>query len=243
VVQHVASAEGNLALARELIGSKIGNQATQLRRNTRDKDDRVIAHLRDLARSTSTARSVPELFGLEGDAAALYFERLPTMLSAEGRALAGLWPGRVGRGATDPLNVALNLVYGLLLSDQIRAIIAAGLDPHAGFVHSSGRNKPALALDLMEQFRPIVADSVVIGAINNGELTESMFTHVLGDARLRDNGRRALVAAYERRVTSEFKHPVFGYRVTWRRAMEVQARMVLGVLDGSQASYVGVRVR
>ena len=70
-----------------------------------------------------------------------------------------------------------------------------------------------------------------------------MFTDVLGGWRLRDGGRRALVAAYERRANQEFKHPVFGYRVSWRRAMEVQARMILGVLDGSQAAYRGVRTR
>jgi CRISPR-associated protein Cas1 len=83
----------------------------------------------------------------------------------------------------------------------------------------------------------------VIGAINNGEFSAAMVTHVLGETRLRDDGRRALVASYERRVKTEFRHPHFGYRVTWRRAMEIQARMVLGVVDGSQDRYVGIRVR
>lgn len=241
--QLLASARGDLALSREFIGSKISNQATQLRRNGRDVDPTVVSRLRTLARAALNAESVSVLFGIEGDAAATYFRWLPTMLSESGRSLASGWPGRIGRGAGDELNVALNLVYGLLLADQIRAVVATGLDPHAGFVHSSSRNKPALALDLMEQFRPTVAESAVLGAINNGELTPIMFTKVLGDVRLRDNGRRALIGAYERRVATEFKHPVFGYRVTWRRAMEIQARMVLGVLDGTQATYVGIRVR
>lgn len=178
---------------------------------------------------------------MEGEAAAAYFRWLPSLILPTD--LSSTWMGRIGRGARDPINVALNLVYGLLLADQLRAVVAAGLDPHAGFVHSSSRNKPALALDLMEQFRPVVADSVVLGAINNGELTGDMFSGIFGEARLRDPGRKALVAAYARRVQTEFQHPVFGYRVTWRRAMEVQARMVLGVLDGTQEKYVGVRVR
>ena len=133
--------------------------------------------------------------------------------------------------------------YGLLLAGAIRAVHACGLDPHAGFVHSSTRHKPALALDLMEQFRPPVADSAVLGAINNGELRLPMFSGALGSWRLRDAGRKAVVTAFERRVTQQFRHPIFGYRVTWRRAIEVQARMVLGVLDGTQPIYKGIRVR
>ncbi len=242
--QHVVAAHGSLDLARELIAAKIANQATQLRRSARRDVAAEVARVRRLARACASAASVPEILGLEGTAASIYFSALPAMVSSTVESgFITSWPGREGRGASDPVNVALNLVYGLLLADVIRSIHACGLDPHAGFVHSSSRNKPALALDLMEQFRPLVADSAALTALNNGELRLSMFTDVLGGWRLRDGGRRALVAAYERRVNQEFKHPVFGYQVSWRRAMEVQARMILGVLDGSQAVYRGVRTR
>lgn len=117
------------------------------------------------------------------------------------------------------------------------------MDPNAGFLHSSGRNKPALALDLCEEFRAPLADSVVITAFNNDELKKRDFSDVTGSTRLRDSGRKALIAAYERRVTTEFSHPVFGYKVTWRRAMEIQARLVLGVIDGTQPGYRGVLTR
>lgn len=137
----------------------------------------------------------------------------------------------------------LNYAYGMLLSDCIRAVVSCGLDPHAGFIHSSNRNKPALALDLMEEFRAPVADSVVINAINNGEVRPDDFDARLGSVRLKDRARQALIAGYERRAQTEFKHPLFGYQVTWRRAMEVQARQVLGYLDGSHPRYVGVRTR
>ena len=151
--------------------------------------------------------------------------------------------GRTRRPATDPLNAALNLAYGLLLSDLIRAVVSCGLDPHAGFLHSSGRNKPALALDLCEEFRAPIADSVVIGAFNNGELKETSFSNITGATRLRDQGRAALISAYERRVATKFRHPTFEYEVTWRRAMEIQARLVLGVLDGTQDRYKGITIR
>lgn len=130
-----------------------------------------------------------------------------------------------------------------MLSDIVRALLACGLDPHAGFLHSSGRNKPALGLDLMEEFRSAVADSSVIRAFNNGELREHHFSSTLGETRLRDSGRRALTAAFEQRVATSFRHPLFGYDVSWRRSMEVQARLLLGVLDGSQPHYVGLRTR
>ena len=141
------------------------------------------------------------------------------------------------------MNAALNFCYGMLLADVTRAVVACGLDPHAGFLHSSGRNKPALALDLSEEFRAPVADAVVIAAFNNGEVKVRDFTSVTGSTRLRDDGRAALIRAYERRVMTEFRHPLFGYQVTWRRAMEIQARLVLGVIDGTQGSYKGIATR
>lgn len=95
----------------------------------------------------------------------------------------------------------------------------------------------------MEEFRAPLADSAVVRAINNGELQESMFVRAMGDSRLDDDGRRALVRAYESRATTEIRHPTFGYRLTWRRAIEVQARMILGYIDGTQASYLGMMTR
>ena len=241
VSQHVASHEGRIDLVREMIGAKISNQATLLRRHGHSPE--CVRRLRMLARAVKDADGVPTIFGREGTAAGEYFSGFQTMLSSTVEDFAADFPGRVGRGATDRLNVCLNYVYGMLLADVTRAVVACGLDPHAGFMHSSSRNKPALALDLMEEFRPVVADSVVLGAVNNREVRERDFADLKGSVRLLDPGRKALIAAYERRVTTEFTHPLFGYRVTWRRAMEIQARMVLGVLDGTQAKYIGIRVR
>ncbi len=241
VRQHLESARGRLDLAREFIAAKIANQATLLRRNGQAPS--TVTVLRSLQRQALGARTATELLGFEGDAAARYFGAFDTMLAPRARE-AGLTFGvRSSRPAGNAANAALNYAYALLLGDVIRAVVACGLDPHAGFLHSSTRNKPALALDLCEELRAPIADSVVIGAINNGELSATDFSHALGSSRLRDGGRRALIAAYERRVTSEFTHPVFGYRVSWRRAMEVQARMVLGVIDGSQDRYAGIRIR
>lgn len=242
VRQHEASAEGRLALAREFVGAKIANQATLLRRNGDAPE--TVSYLRTIQRRALACETLGELYGLEGEAAARYFASFATMLRGrQGAAFLTRWPGRSGRGAFDPLNVALNYVYGMLVGETIRAVAACGLDPHAGFLHSSSRNKPALALDLMEEFRAPLGDAVALTAINNGEIRESDFSSALGSWRLRDNGRRALLSAYERRLGTEFTHPVFKYKTTWRRAVEVQARMVLGYIDGSQAKYTGVTTR
>lgn len=240
--QHVASVNGRLDLAREFIAAKIGNQATLLRRHGNAAP--TVRLLRDLQRRASCATSLVELFGIEGDAAARYFDQFETMLTETTRVREEIsFDGRTRRPARDPVNAALNYAYGLLIADVIRAVVACGLDPHAGFLHSSERNKPALALDLCEEFRAPIADSVVIGAFNNGELKAHSFSHVTGSSRLRDAGRIALIGAYERRVSTQFRHPTFGYQVTWRRAMEIQARVVLGVIDGTQPTYKGVTTR
>ena len=241
VRQHEAAAGGRLDLAREFVGAKIANQATLLRRNGRADD--ALPVMRVLGRRASGAKTATELLGLEGEAAAIYFGRFSTMLASRVRDAGIDLRTRSGRPARDPVNAALNYAYALLLADVVRAVAACGLAPHAGFLHTSTRNKPALALDLCEEFRAPVADSAVIGAFNNGEVGGNDFSDVLGTTRLREDGRRALIAAYERRVQTEFRHPVFGYRATWRRAMEIQARMILGVIDGTQARYVGIRTR
>lgn len=242
VRQHVHAANGHLGLAREFVVAKIANQATLLRRHGDSVE--VVARLRALQRNARQATSIEQVLGVEGDAAAAYFRAFSTMLSSVVGQRDGIgFVARTRRPAADPVNAALNFCYGLLLADVTRAVVACGMDPRAGFLHSSGRNKPALALDLSEEFRAPVADSVVLGAFNNGELRGTSFSKVLEGCRLRDSGRTALISAYERRVMTEFQHPLFGYRVSWRRAMEVQARLVLGVLDGTQPSYRGIAVR
>jgi CRISPR-associated protein Cas1 len=242
VRQHVVSDRGHLGLAREFVAAKIGNQATLLRRHG-SAPDAVVA-LRDLRRRALSATSLDDLFGVEGDAAAKYFSCFATMLTTKVQEQDGFhFTTRTRRPARDPVNAALNFCYGLLLGDLIRAVAACGLDPHAGFLHSSGRNKPALALDLCEEFRAPIADSVVLGAFNNGELHAGDFSIVTGSTQLRPSGRSALISAYERRVSTAFRHPIFEYEVTWRRAMEIQARLVLGVLDGTQPSYKGIAIR
>lgn len=239
--QHRVDAVTAFSVAQAFVAAKIANQATILRRL--GDAPAAVKRMRRLQRRATEARDVLNLLGSEGEAAALYFGAFSTMLSERVRSSGIGFDTRSRRPARDPVNAALNYAYGLLLAEAVRAAVACGLDPSAGFLHTPTRNKPAFALDLMEEFRPHLADAVVIGAFNNGELHAQHFTDVLGATRFRDDGRRALIAAFERRMATQFTHPVFGYRVSWRRALEVQARMVLGVVDGTQPAYIGITVR
>ena len=206
VAQHRLDADLARNVAREIVRGKVLNQRHMLRRHKLAGRE----ELHSLADRARSAMSAGELVGIEGAAAARYF-------GVFGGALKAGWTtfeGRHAGPARDPVNAALNLAYGLLLADVVRAVVACGLDPSGGVLHSAGRNKPALALDLMEELRPLVADSTVLWAINNGELGEDDVRDDLGIMRLTERGRKALIAAYERRVSSEFRHPRFGYRVT-----------------------------
>jgi CRISPR-associated protein Cas1 len=227
--QHRLDEHVRLDVARSIVAGKVLNQRHILRRHSLDGRDLM----RDLVRRATGASSIAELFGIEGAAASRYFESLPGAIRPAWASFAG----RLARPARDGVNAALNVAYGLLLADVLRAVVACGLDPNGGVLHSPGRNKPALALDLMEEFRPLIGDSTVLWALNNGELAETGLRDDLGVVRLTESGRKALIATYERRVSSEFKHPQFGYRVTWRRAMEIQARMFLAVVLGEADRY------
>ena len=240
VEQHVASHEGRLGLAREFIIAKVHNQSVLLRRA--EADNSVLPQLRQIEKQVGNANRWQDVLGLEGESAALYFSQFGHLIKEEKRK-NWQWATRMRRPAPDPLNALLDFTYTLLLSDCTRALISCGLDPHAGFLHSSKRNKPALSLDLMEEFRAPIADSVVQTVVNNGEVSIKGFTNALGSVRMTDSTRKAVVKAYERRMSTEITHPLFKYKATWRRVVEIQARMILGYLDGTQASYRGIRIR
>lgn len=233
--QHRLDTDRALRVARAMIAGKVRNQRHILRRHELGGRDLLGV----LAERAKDARSTGELLGIEGGAAARYFDVIAGAL----RPAWAMFDGRAARPARDQVNAALNVAYGLLLADVVRAVASCGLDPSGGVLHSAGRNKPALALDLMEELRPLVADSAVLWAFNNGELRESHFREDLGVFRLTEKGRKVLIATYERRVGREFRHPRFGYQVTWRRAMEIQARMFLAVVIGSIESYEPIVAR
>lgn len=228
--------EVTLALARRVVAGKVQNQRTLLLRNHPDLPADAADQLRDLARSAEDAGSVEELLGIEGAAAAVYFGHFGGMLR----------PGEVGgfeftqrnrRPPRDPVNALLSLAYAVLVKDLTVACYAVGLDPMFGFYHRPRFGRPALALDLMEEFRPLIADSVVLTLINNQMLAPADFVRTRTACNLSEGGRTAFFTAYERRKQQLITHPLFGYRISYGRVLEVQARLLGRYLTGELPEY------
>ncbi len=236
-----------LHLARRIVATKIRNSRTLLRRNWRqgERPDDVLALLKEDAWRAERAEELAGLLGTEGTAAARYFRCFAGMLQRDGdeRALVFDFETRNRRPPTDPVNALLSYAYALLTRAWTVAVTAVGLDAYRGFYHQPRYGRPALALDLMESFRPLVADSAVVQAINNGEVRPSDFIQAAGSVNLTPEGRKRFIGTFERRLAQEVTHPLFGYRVSYRRLLEVQARLLARHLLGDIADYPDFRTR
>ncbi|MBK8013947.1 MAG: CRISPR-associated endonuclease Cas1 [Deltaproteobacteria bacterium] len=218
--------ERALEIARVLIGDKIANSRTLLRRNgSRDgSSTSTLDRLRELTQKARAMSSAQSLLAVEGEAARHYWQHFSEMTSREGEAFR--MHGRNRRPPRDRVNAMLGYVYGLLVRDTTHAVATAGLDPFLGMYHTPHHGRPSLALDLMEPFRPLIADSVVLGVIRRGEVDAKGFVETGPSVVMRTNTRRSVVAAYERRMREEIKHPVLGYTISYRQVLGVQARLL-----------------
>ncbi|MEZ4219633.1 MAG: CRISPR-associated endonuclease Cas1 [Polyangiaceae bacterium] len=232
-----------LRLARQLTWSKILNCRTLLRRNNPKAAPVVLFELTQLARKAKEAERLDALLGIEGTAARYYFSDFDGMLKASGSELKLDLNGRNRRPPRDPVNALLSFCYALLTKDFAVALGNAGLDPLLGFYHQPRFGRPALALDLMEEFRPLLADSVVIGAVNNGVVGPDDFISSVAGVALKPAARRKLILAYQRRMDQLVTHPVFGYRISYRRVLEVQARLLGRLLLREIKTYPSFRTR
>jgi CRISP-associated protein Cas1 len=181
---------------------------------------------------------------MEGEGAARYFRLFTTMFGEAARDFpAFAFDKRTRRPPADPVNAMLSLAYTLLTRTWLTTLSAVGFDPYLGFYHHPRFGRPALALDMMEPFRPILCDSTVIQVVNNGEVKANDFLSAGPSVNLKPHARRAFISAYERRLDQEVTHPVFGYRVSMRRLLEVQARLLARHLTGEIETYPHYLVR
>jgi CRISPR-associated protein Cas1 len=226
-------------VARALVTGKIRNTRTLLRRNARELPEGVLYQLAIMRRRAGSAESLEQLLGIEGAAAREYFTHFARMFKPgnDEDAPAFEFSSRNRRPPRDPVNALLSFLYALLTKEMIVTLVGVGFDPYLGFYHQPRYGRPALALDLMEEFRPLVADSVAIGLINNGELRPLDFIARAGAVALTDSGRRRVIDAYERRLEILVTHPRFGYAISYRRIFEVQARLLARFLLGEIESY------
>ncbi len=233
--------EAVLPIARQIVFGKIRNCRTLLRRNHRNPQPAILAEMYRLADRTRTVRSLNSLLGIEGAAARTYFSEFQGMIKSEDVDFD--FRGRNRRPPRDPVNAVLSFLYSLLIKQVMVTTFTVGFDPYLGFYHQPKYGKPALALDLAEEFRPLIADSVCLNLLNNGELGPAHFIS-RGDAlALTQSGRRKAIQAYERRMDTLVTHPLFGYAVSYRRVIEIQARLLSRHLLDELPSYPVFRTR
>lgn len=250
-----------LRLARAFVNGKIRNHRTLLMRNHVEAPAATVNRLRQSALDALAADSLEQLLGIEGAAAAAYFEQFSGMLKtadplddeipgaevardpAEKRQLTFDFSSRHRRPPTDPVNALLSLAYSVLSKDCTIAASVVGFDPYIGFYHQPRFGRPALALDLMEEFRPLIAESAVLTAINNRMVTPDDFVAAGNAVNLTPAGRKKFFLAYEQRMTGLLTHPLFDYKVSYRRALELQARILAKTLTGEIPEYMPLTTR
>lgn len=248
-----------LRLARQFVNGKIRNHRTMVMRNHLEPPPATLLKLKQMADAALRAEAMDELLGIEGNGASAYFEQFAGMIKAEDDLPAGAegattasarqrlfnfnFTHRNRRPPTDPVNAMLSLAYSLLAKDCVLALLAVGFDPYVGFFHQPRFGRPALALDLMEEFRALVGDSTVLSCINNRAITENDFVRAGQAVNLTAPGRRRFFEMYEQRMNSVLTHPVFDYKVSYRRALELQARMLAKVLTAEIPEYVPLTTR
>jgi CRISPR-associated protein Cas1 len=233
----------SLSLARVLVAGKIRNQRTMLQRNHIEPKKSSLGGMKALAERAERAENLESLLGFEGSAARLYFEEFEGMIKSGDEpdmspgGFSFDFEGRNRRPPRDPVNALLSLAYSMLAKDLTIACYAVGFDPYIGFFHQLRHGRPALALDLMEPFRPLIADSAVLSAINTRMVTERDFVRVGASVALTAAGRKGFFRAYELRMDSLVTHPLFEYRVSYRRLLEIQVRLLARVIEGEISAY------
>jgi CRISP-associated protein Cas1 len=180
------------------------------------------------------------LLGCEGAGSAAYF-------GVFGRLIRCDWEHgfckRTRRPPTDPVNALLSYGYVILTSQVASVLASVGFDPYIGYLHASRYGKPALALDLMEEFRPVIVDSVVLSLLNNHQLELKDFRQELNSYQMTDTAKRLFLQKFEERMQETIKHPIFGYTASYRRCIELQARLLGKYLTGEVECYTPFVVR
>lgn len=256
--------EQALPLARLFVYGKIRNQRTLLMRNHVEPPPLPLLAMRHAASAALTAPNHAVLLGIEGAAALVYFRHFGGMIKvvdddadeipgiedkSDGQAQGTQttftfdFKTRNRRPPRDPVNALLSLGYSLLARDCTVAALAVGFDPYVGLYHQPRFGRPALALDVMEEFRPLIADSTVLTAINNRMISPSDFVQAGDAVNLTPAGRKRFFFAYEKRMSDTVTHPLFDYKVSYRRAIELQFRLLARTLTGEIERYLPFTTR
>jgi CRISPR-associated protein Cas1 len=232
-----------LRFARWIVEAKGINQRTMLRRNAKPQPAPALDDMAALIKKVPLASDDGEVLGLEGNIASKYFGEFSTMLRPRDFSAEWDFSARTRRPPRDPINALLSFGYALLSKECTVALIAEGLDPWWGLFHRPRHGRPGLALDLMEEFRPVIVDSAVITAVNTGMVAAGDFKRAQSGCAMLPSGRKAFLRAYESRLDQLLTHPIFDYKCTWRSAIRVQARLLARWLRRDVPRYTPITTR
>ena len=230
-----------ISIARQIVWGKIKNSMTMLRRNHKGVPVSTMRDLDRMAAKVSSVKRYDVLLGLEGMAARIYFSEFSGMIKNNSGNFD--FTQRNRRPPKDPVNAILSFLYSMLARQAVTIATTVGFDPYLGFLHMPKYGKPALALDMIEEFRSIVADSTCITLINNSQITKNDMIITDFGTNLTETGRRKVIEAYERRMDSAVTHRLLGYSVSYRRIMETQMRLLSRHLLGEIPMYPPFRTR
>ena len=234
-------------IVRGIVAAKAANQRTVLRRALRDhgagmnaahRDALTTAERRltDTARRTLTANGVDQLRGLEGEAAATYFGVFNHLITADDPAF--VFAGRSRRPPLDRVNALLSFFYAMLGHDCRSALEAHGLDPQVGFLHADRPGRSSLALDLMEDFRPVLADRLALSLINRRQVVAGDFkVEDSGAVAMSDDARKRVLVAWQERKREELRHPFLGETCPLGLVPHLQAQLLARHLRGDLDGY------
>ena len=208
-----------------------------VKRNADGIELSTLNNLSELVKKATNSRDLNELMGIEGLAARIYFSNFSKLLKKTDNKPDFNFIDRNRRPPKDPINAILSYLYALLAKDMTITATEVGFDPYLGFLHKPKYGKPALALDLMEEFRPIICDSVAISVLNNNEIDAGDFIKRGNAVAFNPNGKKKIIGAYERRLDDLIIHPLFKYSISYRRIFEVQTRLLSRFISGEIKQY------
>jgi CRISPR-associated protein Cas1 len=235
-----------LETAKAIIAGKLRNARQVLLRGAREAADekdtdplgRAADSLAISIRNIPTADNLDTLRGIEGDAAKMYFSALNHIIRWEAREAFAM-DGRSRRPPRDRFNALLSFIYSMVMNDCRSALESVGLDPQLGFLHAVRPGRAALALDLMEEFRAILADRLVLTLINRGQVSEKDFLDRPGGAvHLQDDARKTVVVAYQERKQEEVTHPLMETKAPIGLLPHLQARFLARTIRGEMEGYL-----
>lgn len=227
-------------LIQKIVAAKIANQRTLLRRNQKTSLKETLDSMQNYKNKVTTIEDIDIIRGYEGNSSKLFWEAYPSLFK-----YPNIWSmnGRNRRPPKDEINSMLSYGYALLMRDFISAIIVTGLDHLLGFYHITIPGRPALALDLMEPYRPVIIDSLVLRLINEKIISKNDFATTQSGVYMKPEAKKKIIYMYEKRMDEMITHPQFGYHLSYRRMIQLEVKMLSKYITGEISDYSPLTTR